>query len=75
MRSHRETIIGQWQEHLNAMGNAIHDFEQALPDIETDVEFMAAYNTLARLCGGVLHGVQLPIGGTVDKLQAAVVGG
>ena len=27
MRTRRDSIIGQWREHINAMSNALRDFE------------------------------------------------
>ena len=73
--ANRKRVVGQWQEHINAMGNSLRDFERALPDITTDAEFMSAYSELERRCGDVLDGICLPIGGTVDDLRSAVATG
>ena len=75
MRTKRDSIIGQWREHINAMGNALLDFERALPGMTADDDFMAAYCVLSFVCGDVLDGVRLPIGGTVDDLRAAIEAG
>jgi len=72
-RTKRERVIGQWQEHINAMRNYLGDFEAALPDITTDEEFMSAYQELSRHCGDVLDDICLP-SGTIDDLRTAVTG-
>ena len=69
----RKRVVGQWREHINAMGNALKDFERALPCVTTDAEFVAAYAHLSKMCGDVLAGIRLPTG-TVDDLRAAVTG-
>jgi hypothetical protein len=65
--------IEQWKELLRAMSNYIRDFEAALDDMRTDEDFMTAYRDLSYHCGEILDGFNLPIGGTVDDLRAAVV--
>lgn len=70
----KQEIVNEWREQLNVMGHALRDFEQALPDITTDDEFMQAYRNFSDVCGDVLDGMRLPIGGTVDDLREAVGG-
>lgn len=68
VKSNREYAIGQWQERLCEIKNAVLDFSAALPTIHTDDEFMTAYAALSRIAGDILDSHYVPAG-DIDGLR------